>query len=355
MSKVIKICVFTYLAFTGISVFPQGSRWTEQQIQEWYSQKNWFCGVNYIPSNAINYTAMWDKTSFSPDLIDKELTLASGIGLNCVRVVLQYAVYADDPKYFINTLDRFLAICNKHGIMVMPCFFDDCCFGVNTDPAIGVQPEPLEGWYAWAWSPSPGHTMVYDQRTYPKLEHYVTEVMTRFKNDKRIFIWDLYNEPSNSNVDYRALPLVREVFSWARKVHPIQPVTIAVFNNYKELNDIILANSDIVTFHCYNDKAATAGLIDSLKQYNRPLICSEWLNRPQKSTVKDILPLFKEQHVGCLSWGLVNGKTQTHLPWGFRPENLPYTGIWQDDLFKGNFEPYDKEETEMIKALTKKQ
>lgn len=31
----------------------------------------------------------------------------------------------------------------------MPCFFDDCVFGANTDPVIGKQPEPLEGWYAW--------------------------------------------------------------------------------------------------------------------------------------------------------------------------------------------------------------
>ena len=30
----------------------------------------------------------------------------------------------------------------------MPIFFDDCAFGVNTDPTVGKQPEPLEGWYA---------------------------------------------------------------------------------------------------------------------------------------------------------------------------------------------------------------
>jgi hypothetical protein len=349
MKKAYLMLVFSFI---GMSLFSQGNRWTEKQIQEWYDQQEWFCGVNYIPSNAINYTAMWDKTSFSPDLIDKELALAESIGLNCVRVVLQYAVYADDPKYFLRTFDRFLTICNKHGIKVMPCFFDDCVFGVNTDPAIGVQPEPLEGWYAWAWSPSPGHTMVYDQRTYPKLERYVTEVMTRFKNDQRVFIWDLYNEPTSGKVDYRSLPLVKSVFSWARRVDPVQPITIGIWADDKVLNGIVLANSDIITFHCYDNRESTTIFIDSVKQHNRPVICTEWMNRPQKSTVEDILPLFKERNVGCLLWGLVNGKTQTHLPWGHRPENLPYTGVWQHDLFKGDFEPYKKEETELIKELT---
>ena len=147
-------------------------RWSEQKAKEWAEASPWFCGFNYIPANAINYTAMWDKTGFSPDVIDRELALAEEIGLNCSRVVLQYAVYEDNPRYFLRTFDRFLAICEKHGIKVMPTFFDDCVFGVNTDPATGLQPEPLDGWYAWAWSPSPGHTMVIDTRTHSRLEKY---------------------------------------------------------------------------------------------------------------------------------------------------------------------------------------
>ena len=53
----------------------------------------------YLPT-AINYTAMWDKTSFSPDAIDRELALAEGTGFNAVRVVLQFIVWEDDPHYF---------------------------------------------------------------------------------------------------------------------------------------------------------------------------------------------------------------------------------------------------------------
>jgi hypothetical protein len=91
---------------------------------------------------------MWDKTSFNPKLIDRELAIAEELGFNFVRVVLQYAVYADDPKYFLKTRDKFLKICDKHHIKVMPAFFDDCAFGTNIDPKTGKQDEPLKGWYA---------------------------------------------------------------------------------------------------------------------------------------------------------------------------------------------------------------
>ncbi len=338
----------------SISSIAQNQRWSEQKASEWQKENGWFCGMNYIPSNAINYTAMWDKTSFSPDLIDTEMQLAESIGFNCARVVLQYAVYGDDPKYFIKTFDKFLSICSKHGVKVMPIFFDDCAFGVNNDPVIGVQPEPLEGWYAWAWSPSPGYTMVVDEREHKKLEIYVKNILSHFKNDKRILLWDLYNEPTNTTMPERSMPLLRKVFMWAKEIDPVQPISVGSWNGNKELSELIAANSDIITFHCYAPKDQTESVMNEKLKYNRPVICTEWMNRVAESTVEDILPLFYENKVGSMVWGLVNGKTQTNLPWGFRPEKLPYTGVWQHDLFTGKFVPYKDEEIKLIKSLTDK-
>lgn len=338
----------------SVSLFGQNEIWTVEKANEWGEKSPWYCGMNYIPANAINYTAMWDKTSFSSDVIDNEMKLAKSIGMNCARVVFQYAVYAEDPAYFIRTFDRFLAICDKYSIKVMPCFFDDCAFGVNTDPVAGKQSEPLEGWYAWAWSPSPGYSMVIDERTHHKLEKYVKSIMTKFKNDKRIFVWDLYNEPTNTPMPERSFPLLRKVFTWAREINPVQPVTTGMWNGNEELNDFLAANSDIITFHCYASKEETHKAMMKYKEFGRPVICTEWMNRVAKSTVLDILPDFKETQVGCMLWGLVNGKTQTHLCWGHRPEHLPYTREWQHDIFKGDFTPYKVEEIELIKRMTGK-
>ena len=51
-------------------------------------------------------------------------------------------------------------------------------------------------------------------------------------------------------------------------------------------------------------------------------------------------------------WGLVNGKTQTDLPWGHRPGD-PVQKIWQHDLYRGDFKPYDQKEIDLLKEQIK--
>ncbi|WP_153800289.1 cellulase family glycosylhydrolase [Foetidibacter luteolus] len=341
-------CLLFVLLSTYTKAQQPAERWPEKKIWDWYNSQPWFCGFNYIPAYAINYTAMWDKTTFDPVAIDKELALAQQSGMNVLRAVLQFAVYEDDPAYFLNTLDTFMAICSRHKIKFMPALFDDCVFGIEHDPKIGKQPEPLKGWYAWSWSPSPGHSMVVDESTHPRIEKYVKAVMERFKNDDRIMTWDLYNEPTNGGLGSATFPLLKKVIVWARQVNPIQPLTVGVFDRNKRLNDIALPASDIISFHNYDDKEALQKHIQELKQYNRPLVCTEWLNRPRKSIVATHLPVFKQENVGCMLWGLVNGKTQTELSWGHRPGD-PEPTVWQHDLYRGDFTPYDPQEIETIK------
>jgi hypothetical protein len=329
------------------------ARWTETQALNWQKNQPWYCGFNYIPGYAVNYTAMWDKSTFDPKAIDKELALAESIGMNSLRAVLQYAVYEDDPEYFLNTLDTFMDICKKYNIKFMPTLFDDCVFGIEFNPKVGLQQEPLKGWYAWAWSPSPGHHMVVYENEHPKLEKYVKDVIGRFKNDDRIFVWDLYNEPTNGGLGTASLPLVKKVFAWAREVNPKQPITMAVWNGNEKLNDIIFSNSDIVTFHHYGDKEGLAKEIAKLKIHNRPIINTEWLNRNIGSIVQTHISVFYEENVGCMLWGLVNGKTQTNLNWGHRPGD-PEPKVWQHDLYHEDFTPYNREEVDIISEYIKK-
>lgn len=355
-NKTIACLFFLLFSFINNVLLAQDStlRWSQQKAWNWYNNQPWYCGFNYIPAYAINYTAMWDKTSFDPAAIDKELALAQADGMNVLRAVLQYAVYADDPNYFLKTLDTFMGICAKHKIKFVPALFDDCVFGINSDPKTGKQPAPLKGWYAWAWSPSPGHSMVVDSTTYPKLEKYVGAVISRFKDDNRILLWDLYNEPTNGGLGTTTLPLLKRVIAAARKVNPSQPLTVDVWNGNKRLNDIVLAASDVITFHNYGNKNDLVKMINDLKQYNRPLICTEWMNRPNRSVIGELLPVFYNEKVGCMLWGLVNGKTQTDLPWGHRPGDPP-PAVWQHDLYKPDFTPYRQPEIDSIRLYTMKE
>ena len=84
-------------------------RWSVERAKAWSAANPWCCGVNYIPANAINYTAMWDKTGFSPEVVRRELKLMTGMGMNSVRFVMQYKVSEDDPGYFLKALETFLS------------------------------------------------------------------------------------------------------------------------------------------------------------------------------------------------------------------------------------------------------
>jgi hypothetical protein len=195
--------------------------------------------------------------------------------------------------------------------------------------------------------------MVIDSTTHPRIEKYVRAVMNRFKNDPRILLWDLYNEPTNGGLGSASFPLLKKVIGWARFINPSQPISIDVWNNDKRLNDIVIPASDVITFHNYQNVEGLIKQINDLKQYNRPILCTEWMNRPAGSTIETNLPVFKNAKVGCMLWGLVNGKTQTELPWGHRPGD-PIPTIWQHDLYRGDFSPYSQIEIDFIKKLTGK-
>ncbi len=327
--------------------------WTKAKAAEWYEKQPWPCGFNYIPANAVSYTAMWMPDCFDPALIDKELALAQSVGFNCLRVVLPFVVWEHDPAAFKQRLGEFLSVCDKRRFKVMFCLFDDCAFGSDEklkDPWYGKQPEVLKGWYANGWTPSPGHAMVRDPKSWHRLEKYVTDIVSSFKDDRRVWVWDLYNEPTNGGLGDVSIPLVVEVFAWARAVAPSQPLTVGKWNGNDKLNDLIFRNSDIITFHDYNSAEDLTKNIESLKSHGRPLINTEWLNRASVSKVETCLPVFKSENVGCMHWGLVNGKTQTHLHYGSRPgSETPASAPWQHDLFHGSHEPYDRNELRLFR------
>ena len=328
---------------------PAAGRWPAEKAWTWFHARPWPCGFNYVPGNAISYTEMFMPDHFDAARMDRELALAHNVGFNCARIVLPNVVYAHDPAAFKARLARFLQVCDAHGIQVMPALFDDCVFGPITDPVYGPQPEVVPGWYANGWTPSPGHAMVRDRGQWPRLETYVKDVLTTFKDDGRIFPWDLYNEPTNGGVGEATVPLVAKVFEWARAVGPSQPCTVDTFGS-PALRALTLENADIIGFHDYGPPGELQADIDDLQRAGRPLIASEWLNRNAGSTVAACLPIFVAEDVGCLSWGLVNGHDQTDLNWGHRPGQPP-PAQWQHDLFRADGTPYNSQELRLFRRF----
>ena len=314
---------------------PDAQRWTQDRIWRWYENQAWPCGFNYIPAHSISYTEMFMPYNFDAAKINSELARAKADGFNCARVVLPFVVWEHDPDAFKKRFGEFLEVCAQNGIKVMPALFDDCVFGHTEDPIYGRQPIVVPGWYANGWTPSPGHKIVRDKAQWPRLEKYARDIIGTFKNDNRVWIWDLYNEPTNSGMGETTVPLVNKVFDWARAINPLQPLTCDVFGP-PSMQRLALDRSDILTFHNYDDPIVLQANIDQLKLAARPIICTEWLNRPRQSTAQNCLPIFMKENVGAMHWGFINGRTQTNFPWGAKPGE-PSPKLWQHDLYRSEW------------------
>lgn len=343
-------------------------RWSEEKANQWYEETGWLVGANFNPSTAINQLEMWQADTFDPETIDRELGWAADLGFNSMRVYLHDLVWKEDPEGMIERMEQYLEIADSHGIGTMFVLFD----GVwHPHPEVGVQPEPTPHVHNSGWVQSPNTNVLADPDSWGQLEEYVKGVMSHFANDERVHIWDIYNEPDNTNdraygdIELEnkrkmALQLLKKSFEWAREVNPSQPITAGLWygdwsdhDEMKEMDQFMVENADVITFHSYDGPEVMTERIKNLQRYNRPIFCTEYMARPQGSTFEAELPILKENNVGAYNWGFVNGKSQTIYPWdSWDKEYTSEPDPWFHDILHTDGTPYDSSETELIKKYT---
>jgi len=331
--------------------FAQQKKWTADEANNWYGKQGWLVGADFLPSTAINQLEMWQAETYDSATINKELGWAAGIGMNVMRVYLHDLAWQADADGFKKRMNNFLSIAAKHKIKTLFCFFDDCW---NPDAKTGKQPAPKPGVHNSGWVRSPNKSTHDDPSQWKYLEEYVRDILTTFKGDERILMWDLYNEPANSGYGMTSMPLLKKVFEWAWSVRPSQPLTVGVwFMDFPEINRYQLENSDVITYHNYSDTNSMKKAIDSLQRFGRPVICTEYMARSNNSRFETHLPILKRYNVGAINWGLVSGRSNTIFPWGSK-EGSPEPNPWFHDVFRKDGTAYDVKEVELIKKLTGK-
>ncbi len=327
-----------------------GGRWGDQRIWQWYEQIGVVKGVNYIPRTAVNSVEMWQHDTFDPETIDEELGWAARIGYTALRVQLQVAVWQDDSKGFLDRVDRFLDLAAKHGLRVVLVLFDDLD-RAGQPPQVGPQPPPVEGEHNARWVPSPGAAAVKDRTQWAGLEQYVKDVMEKFKRDRRVLYWDLYNTAGNAGLWEDTLPLLDQTFQWARAVDPSQPLAVAVWKDFgSAMAARKLERSDLITFQSFDNVESIEARLLALQRYNRPIICSDWLMRQVGNNFEKVLPVFATYRVGWFNQGLVSGKTHRFVQDArYRVETSP--DVWQQDVLQKDGTPYSETEIELIQGF----
>lgn len=357
-------------------------KWTRERANAWWDARPWVCGANFLPSSAVNFLEMWMGPTFDRDGIKRELALAAETGFNSVRTNPHFLVWKHDRDGLLDRMDWFFETAADLGISTMPTLFDDCGFG-GFEPTYGPQPAPVPNLHNSRAVASPGRAAVMDRSQWPALEDYITDVISHFRNDDRVLLWDLYNEPGNGMVFQEdgtpalydpalyghAHDLMLASFDWARRVNPSQPLTVGAWRSMTDatqsqpynnpIDRDALELSDIVTIHAYCDRAKAERLLDQVSAIGRPILVTEWLARNVDSTFENQLPLYRERKVGCYIWGMVNGRTQTHRPWPHVLAALPkHSGAdlpWFHDVFNTDGSAYDEAEVSLIRSLAKPQ
>jgi hypothetical protein len=324
-------------------------QWPATKAWAWYSQRPWLVGCNFLPSTAVNDVEMWQKETFDAKTIDRELGWAQELGFSTVRVFLNFVVWREDAAGLKKRFAEFLKIADRHGISVMPILFDDCNFAGRVATA-GKQPDPVSGVHNSQWVSSPPLAMVTDRSAWLPLEQYVKDMVGAFAQDRRIVVWDLYNEPGNG-MGEKSQALMEAAFAWARQMKPIQPLTTGAWTDFHSpLSRRMMELSDIVSFHGYDPVPEIEAKLKICAAHGRPVLCTEWLVRRNGNTFERLLPLFRDHKIGCWNWGLVAGRTQTYFPWG-SPTNAPEPNHWQHDILRADGTPFNAREAQFIKVI----
>jgi len=351
-------------------------RWSKERIWEWYDSRPWMRGCNYMSADCANRVDQWQELGFEERFktTEEELKLMQETGFNTVRLILEYVVWKEEHDGFMERFDRYLSLCNKYGVSCMIVLANDC-MPPKTEfwkaPYIGEQT------YDWGYhggkkhsqhgahtEPAP-HFYLDDEETREDYFRMVKEIVTKYKDDERICIWDVYNEPGNSRRGPVTLPNLKRMFETVREINPSQPVTAGLFCvkgdesiPYTEIEQYSLDHSDIITYHFYRGYNEHIKIIKRLKKEGRPIVNTEWLGRVFGNDVFSLFPVFYLEKIGCYNWGFVAGKYQTYEPWEGTWKNY-YEGVntdidftkWFHDLYRPNHRPYDPRETDLIKEF----
>lgn len=343
---------FSLTVANAQSKAPATSVWPASKANAWYAKHKWINGSDFIPSSAINQLEMWQADTFDPKTIDRELGYAEGIGFNAMRVFLHSMAWQQDPGGFKKRVGQYLAIADRHHIQTIFVFFDDCW---NPTAKTGKQPEPKTGVHNSGWLQDPG-ARLNDAGETVMLQKYVTDILSTFKHDKRILLWDLYNEPGNSGKKDKSLDLLSKIYSWSRAVNPDQPLSMGLWDwSFEKLNAFQLTHSDIITYHDYEEPDKHERVVQLLKASGRPVICTEYMARPRGSTFANTMPMLRKENVGAINWGLVAGKTNTMYAWDTPMPNGEEPKVWFHEVFRKDGTPYSQEEADLIKKLNNKQ
>lgn len=181
-------------------------------------------GVNYFPRETP-WGGLWTKTP--PEVWEKDMALAASLGGNTIRTFVQFGPHLEQagllnkdgtptPAY-LGKIETLLATAWRHGIRVILCF------------------EFSPSWLEARWKPA------------------LTAVVNAHRNDGRVLMWDLMNEPDD---DAKWTPAtrayLRDALPFTKQLDTNHLTSIGLAFRCDRLKEVGLP--DVMQYHEYAGK-----------------------------------------------------------------------------------------------------
>ena len=291
-------------------------QWSKAQAQAWFDKVGVIKGINHPipPCNAISQ--------------DEALRLASSFGYNSVRWFLG----GGNAQDYIASVENAAAAAWKYGMTLSPVF---TFAHIPTSTADSL-----------------------------RLEGFVKQVVRRFRNDERIIMWDLWNEPPMfDNNTPEIMQTIRLMARWAREEGCTQAISASIIwdagsgadgGQYKAQRNAAEAEMDIHNFHDYGmneGHSSNVGIVvKRLKSISdRPIICTEALTRPNGSGVATSLRECAKYNIGFYTWGLYSSDPNWEVKW-HRSTYYAFEPMFHNLVYAGG-DPVDEREIEYVKQF----
>lgn len=291
-------------------------QWTKAQAEAWQKKYGAIIGVNH-PTGPTPQTSRLEY-----------LRKAKELGYNSVR----FWVGGSDGDAYIRNLKSWATDCASLGMTISPVISWPNGAASSDDPTTAFK----------------------------TVETNLRKVIAAFRNDDRIILWDIWNEPSYGDNEQTTLEMtwLQKMVEWCREEGCTQPITASVIwdagisaasrtSKYAQLVNETEAMMDIHNYHDYIVAEEwgrnTKVMVDRLKKISdRPLVCTECLARTRGATMQRTLGDFAKYHINFYTWGLYANDSNWEVQWG-RSTYYAWEPLFHDILYSDG-EPYKPDE-----------
>lgn len=312
----------TIVVATIDSLYPNSRpQWTQTECDAWLQKYGPIKGVNSVTGG---YSGAKRK-----DILKK----AKEMGFNSIRQIFSQTT----AESFISTVQSWAADCAEQGITLCPRISAQLFYNNYTNKEAGLK----------------------------ALETFTRKVIQAFRNDDRIIMWDLWNEPTTNDATNTPVIMqwIQNMVLWGRQEGATQPLTSGIFwdtgNSIANRTGTLMtvrkqteAMMDIHTFHdygCTEDHNSNIGIVVKfLKNISdRPMVNTECLSRVSGGSMARNAVEYEKYHVGFYVYGLcaydnnweVKWSRSTYYAWEPMFHNMTYS----------DWEPYDPREINWVK------